>query len=376
MLRLAIVSHAYIEEELRKGIGALARHLDVRVVTPEIADCLVFPSLRVEDSQKYIELFEPIRSVHLFGAQYLFVSRDLGFRASKPDVVCVEYNLWSVMFWQTAIAARLYSPQARIVLSVKKNTFRRKGSLGKFKELVARASLGSVARVVTASRMTARLYQDLFGIAEARIATFTHLGVDTENFSPPAPPRPVHTDAAVLGYAGRLEPHKGIEDLVEAVVACRTATGLDLKLEICGSGSLSGWLEDMAAANDWIAIRGLMPNGEVPNFLRGLDIFVLPPRTLPDHEEHDAHSLLEALACGLPCIATRSGINAEVLGDGTGVLVSPHRPDDLADAVGALVQDPSRRRELAAAARQRAIEDFDNHRLAERKARFFQEVAK
>lgn len=84
MLRLAIVSHAYLEEELRKGIGALARHLDVRVVTPQIADCLVFPSLRFEDSPRYVELFEPIRSIHLFGAQYLFLSHDLGFRESKP----------------------------------------------------------------------------------------------------------------------------------------------------------------------------------------------------------------------------------------------------------------------------------------------------
>lgn len=375
MLRLAIVSHAYIEEELRKGIGALARQLDVRVVTPEIADCLVFPSLRMEDSQQFIELFEPIKSVRLFGAQYVFLSRDLGFRKSRPDVICIEYNLWSLMFWQTMVAARLFSPKSRIVLSVKKNTFRRGGALARLKQLVARASLGSVTRVMTASRMTAQLYRELFGLADSRIATFTHLGVDTENFAPATPSRAIEPGRAVLGYAGRLEPHKGIEDLVEAVARCRSATGLDVRLEVCGGGSLSGWLDDRARESDWLTLRGLVPNGKVPDFLRGLDVFVLPARTLPDHEEHDAHALLEALACGLPCIATRSGINAELLGDGTGVLVTPHRPDELAAAIGALVADTGRRRQLALAARERAVGEFDNHRLAERKAQFFQEVA-
>lgn len=289
-------------------------------------------------------------------------------------MICIEYNLWSVMFWQTVIAARLFSPRSRIVLSVKKNTFRREGAFAKLKELVARVSLGSVARVITASRMTAQLYRELFGIPETRIATFTHLGVDTDHFAPPPDPRPVRPDGAVLGYVGRLEAHKGLEDLVEAVAACRATAGLDLKLEVCGSGSLSGWLADAAAAHDWITINGLMPNGQVPHFLRELDIFVLPARNLPDHEEHDAHSLIEAFACGLPCIATRSGINTELLGDGTGVLVEPLDPAGLASALAALVPDVPRRQKLGARARERAVREFDNHSLARQKADFFEKV--
>jgi len=375
LLRLVIVSHAYIEEELRKGIGALAQKLQVTVVTPEISECLVFPSLRVRDSQEYIELFTPIRSALLFGSQYLFLSSDLGFRKSKPDVICVEYDPWSLMFWQTLIASRLFARKARIVCSVKKNTYRRAWGLNKIKYLMGRVSINHISRYITASEMTRRLYEDIFGIDRSKIDVFTHLGVDTDNFCPPPVGKGSDPREAVMGYAGRLEPHKGIEDLVEAADHCRATTDLNIRLEVCGGGSLKGHLEELAKSRPWLSIKGLVPNGEVPDFLRRLDLFVLPARTLPDHEEHDAHALLEALACGLPCIATRSGINAELLHDGIGVLVEPQQPLELSDAIAALVRDVARRLELASAARQRAVAEFDNHRLAARKVELFKEVA-
>jgi glycosyltransferase involved in cell wall biosynthesis len=373
LLRLAIVSHAYIEEELRKGIGALAERMKLAVVTPDIADCLVFPALRVKDSAAFIDCYRPIRSKYLFGAQYMFLSPDLGFRANVPDVVCVQYDPWSLMFWQTLVYCRLFAPEAKIVCSVKKNTYRRTWGVGSIKHLITRAAMRHISRFMAASHMTAEMYSRNFGIDPAKIEVITPIGVDTQHFSP-SEPRPLDPRRAMVGFAGRLEPHKGVEDLVEAVSRCRSATGLDIRLEVCGRGSLAPWLEDMALSCDWLTVRGLMPNRDVPAFLRSLDVFALPARVLPDHEEHDAHALLEALACGLPCIATRSGINTELLSDGSGILVEPQQPLELAAALGDLIRDLDRRRELASRARMRAVTDFDNHRLAERKTEFFEKV--
>jgi glycosyltransferase involved in cell wall biosynthesis len=371
---VAIVSHAYIEEELRKGIGALADKVQVTVVSPETAACLVFSSVNVRRSVSYLEHFAPIKTIKVAGAQYLFRSLDLSFRESRPDVVCVQYDPWSLMFWQTLVCCRLFARHAKIVCSVKKNTYRHGGGAGDFKYLITRLAMNYIDRFMAASEMTRWMYIDTFGVDGSMIEVITPIGVDADNFSPAHPPRPIDPGRAVIGYAGRLEPHKGIEDLIEAVEHCRSTWLIDLQLEVCGVGSLTGALEKLAQSRAWLSLRGLVPNGEVPDFLRGLDVFVLPARILPDHQEHDAHALLEALACGLPCIATRSGINTELLGDGTGLLVEPQRPTELSDAIRQLVRNVDRRRELSARARARALTDFDNHRLATRKADFFEKV--
>ena len=376
MLQVVVISHAYIEEELRKGVAALADRLDVRVISPASADCLVFSGLNVGDSESHIELFDPLRTVRLFGAQYVFLSPDLGFRRRPPDVICVDYDPWAIVFWQTLLCSRLFARRSVIVCSAKKNTYRRFPVFGWVKSLAARVGIRRTSKFIAASHRTARMYEDIFGVDKAIIEVMTHLGVDTDHFAPPADPRPIEPDRAVVGYVGRLERHKGIEDLVSAIEHLRSVTELDVRLNVCGSGSLAAELAEMAGSRPWLSVESAVPNNQVPPFLRGLDIFVLPARVLPDHEEHDAHALIEALACGLPCIATRSGINAELLGDGTGVLVEPQQPLELASAIGALVPDVALRRELSSHGRQRAVAEFDNHRLAQRKAELFKEVAK
>lgn len=373
--QLVIVSHAYIERELRKGIAALAAHIDVTVVTPNIADCLVFSALDMNESAEAIEFFSPIASIRLTGAQYLFRSLDLGFRRQRPDVICVEYNLWSVMFWQVWLARFLFAPRAKLVLSVKKNTYRKDGTFSALKTALAQATIGMPDRIIAASEMTARLYRDLFGVSSATISTFTHLGVDTDLFAPAQIKRSVNPARATLGYAGRLEPHKGVEDLIEAVKQCRISHNLDIQVRLCGGGSLLDSLRVDAGKLDWLNVEGPVPNAEIAAFLQSIDIFVLPTRILPDHQEHDAHVLLEAQACALPCIATRSGINIEMFEGGDGILVEPNEPGQLAEAIGKLIPDVQQREMLSRKVRERAVRHYDNHRLAERKANFFKEVA-
>jgi glycosyltransferase involved in cell wall biosynthesis len=147
-------------------------------------------------------------------------------------------------------------------------------------------------------------------------------------------------------------------DLVEAVRIARERDGLPLRLRLLGGGTLRAELTDLAASVSWLEVRPGVLTPEVATFLHDLDLFVLPSRVLPDHEEHDAHALLEAQAVGLPVIGARSGIIPELLGDGSGLLVAPQDPAALAEAIAILARDPVLRADVARRGHEKARGEY------------------
>lgn len=108
---------------------------------------------------------------------------------------------------------------------------------------------------------------------------------------------------------------------------------------------------------------------DVLPFLYASDLFVLPSRS-----EGFSNALLQAMAAGLPCIATRAGGNAESVQDGdTGFLVEPEDSNTLADRVCRLLQDPQQARELGRAARQRVVENFRLESMIEKLTAVYEE---
>ena len=92
----------------------------------------------------------------------------------------------------------------------------------------------------------------------------------------------------------------------------------------------------------------------MPDFYRRLDVFVLPSRS-----EENPNALLEAMATGLPCVATDVGSVNELLDTGRcGVIVPSEDKETLADRLEELINDPHLRRELGEAARARACGQF------------------
>jgi glycosyltransferase involved in cell wall biosynthesis len=99
---------------------------------------------------------------------------------------------------------------------------------------------------------------------------------------------------------------------------------------------------------------------DVPEMLRGLDCFVLPSLS-----EGVSNTILEAMATGLPVVATRVGGNPELIEDGlSGRLVAAANPDALADAIVGYVQDPVKARRHGKAARGIAESRFSLTRMA------------
>ncbi len=133
-------------------------------------------------------------------------------------------------------------------------------------------------------------------------------------------------------------------------------------------------LEEQQVKCSWLSIFPPVPNARVAEFLKNLDIFVLAARTLEDHQEHDAHALLEAMACGVPCVGTTSGIIPEILGDGAGVLVPPEAPMELFSALSDLIRNDAKRMSLGRRGRIKAETEFALDVVAGGKMRVFERV--
>ena len=374
-MKIAIISHTYIEPEHRKNIVALSNYADVMVVGPTWGPVLVFDEVHFNDSEFARRLFRPFRPFWFRSEYYILLTLDMGFAQFKPDIIQVEYNPWSLIFLQTLLCRALFCRGSRLVCLVKQNTYRKlPGVLGWVKDRVARFTVRHVDHFLAASHMAKRLCLDTFAFAADAISVIHHLGVDTERFAPDREKDKAGREVITVGYCGRLDRDKGVGDLVVAIEQCRGVSRRDIDLKLLGQGKLKPMLERRAAHTSWLEILPPVRNAEVADFLHTLDIFVLPARILTDHQEHDAHALLEALAVGVATIGARSGIIPEILGDGTGVLVAPSATVELAAAVGELADDERLRQSLGARGRRKAEQEFSLDRTATDKLDVYREL--
>ena len=144
----------------------------------------------------------------------------------------------------------------------------------------------------------------------------------------------------------RLMPAKGLDDLVAATGRLREAHP-GMVLAIAGAGPEAGSLR-AAAERTGAPLRLLGHRDDVPELLAAADAFCLPSR-----HEGVPLSLLEAMAAGLPCVATTVGGIPDVATDGRdALLVAPRSPERLAAALGRILADAGLAAQLGAAARE------------------------
>jgi glycosyltransferase involved in cell wall biosynthesis len=222
------------------------------------------------------------------------------------------------------------------------------------------------------------------GASEEKVALIPH-GVDVERFRPASPEEraglrarlSLPADARIVVYTGRLLRGKGLDILFEAFrrIAPRDAQA---RLVIVGSGagqSLSVE-EDLRTAAREPRLEGrVLFAGRVDaveDYLRAADLFAFPSVF-----EALGISLVEAAACGLPSVGSRTGGIVDVIEDGvTGLLVPPGDARALEDALEALLSDPGRRGEMGRRARERALRLFDAETSLPRYRTLFHEVAR
>lgn len=177
----------------------------------------------------------------------------------------------------------------------------------------------------------------------------------------------------VVGALGNLRPVKGFEHLLRALTLL-TERGRDCEVLLGGRAIDPGYERELRAAAAAPALLGRVSfPGEivsVPDFLAGIDIFVLPSIS-----EGFPNALLEAMARGLPAVATATGANTEVIRDGIdGFLVPPADPVALAGRLEGLIADPARAAALGRAGRDRVLQEFSAERMCRKLEALYREV--
>jgi len=184
-------------------------------------------------------------------------------------------------------------------------------------------------------------------------------GVDTEAFKPR--PRPANglraalgipATARVVGFVGRLSPEKGPEVFLRAALLA-SARLADTHFVFVGEGPLAATLRDTIAhghLQDRVHLAGLRQ--DVAAVLNDIDVLVSS-----SHSEAMPLAVMEAMASGLPVVATRVGGLPDMIEQGqSGWLVAPEDYEAIADRVQQILSTPGELARMGAAARQRAVE--------------------
>jgi glycosyltransferase involved in cell wall biosynthesis len=186
-------------------------------------------------------------------------------------------------------------------------------------------------------------------------------GIELERFWRHSLPSRDAREEIMVGFVGRLDPKKGVEDLIEAVTEL-IRRGNRLKLRIVGTGWYREKLEPLvASAGMGEHITFLGHRSDVMIVARDFDIFVLPSLS-----EGLPISIIEMMATGLPIVATNVGGIPEQVEDGVnGFLIAPRDPLALAHAIGRLYAEPALRLAFARSGQTRARALFDARTMLE-----------
>ncbi len=221
---------------------------------------------------------------------------------------------------------------------------------------VMRAAMRGASLVVAVWNAGERGLAETLGPERVRLVVN---GVDTDRFNPATTPG---NDPPRVLYVGLLTPRKGVLDLIEASKALRRA-GLEHELWLLGGVPDEGPEAAepvLAAAEGHAVLLGTRVPDEMPEAYASADVFCLP-----SWWEAMPLSVLEAMAAGLPVVASDVGDVARIVVEGeTGLVVPAKAPEQLAAAVRKVVEDPETARRMGRAGRARAEEVYSSSATA------------
>lgn len=298
------------------------------------------------------------------------------WRARRPDVVHAH-------FWMSGLAAveagdRLGVPVALTyhALGVEKQRHQRDADTSPAGRLATEQWLAAAVDRVIATTAAERRTLIAMGSPAHRVDVVP-CGVDLERFRPDGPTYPPRSGRRRIVCVSRLVRRKGIDDVVAALTQVP-----DAELLVAG-GPPAAMLPDDAEATylrelaeelgvaDRVELLGAVDRHEVPSLLRSAEVVCCTPWYEPF-----GLVAVEAMACGVPVVATRVGGLAETVRDGvTGFLVPPREPAAIADALRRVLDQPELQVSMRAQATRRAAR-YGWDLVAERTLHVLSEVAR
>jgi sugar transferase (PEP-CTERM/EpsH1 system associated) len=246
------------------------------------------------------------------------------------------------------------------------------------RRLIRRGLYSLTDVLFTVSKELQEFHAKQTSISAGRIRVLYN-GVDTERFAFRSESRiearaelGIPSESMVVGSVGRMVAIKDHRLILEAV-SLLIQGGHDVRALLVGAGPELGHLQqrvrDSVELNGRVYFCGF--SDRVPDFLNAMDIFVQSSRA-----EGMSNTLLEAMATGLPLLATRVGGNSEVIADGeSGYLFQTGDCADLVYHLSYLINSLELRCQLGRASRRRALRKFSVHRMVQEYRNLYRELA-
>jgi sugar transferase (PEP-CTERM/EpsH1 system associated) len=276
------------------------------------------------------------------------------FRELSPKIVHTR-NLAAI---EAVAAAALAGVPARVHGEHGRDVFDLEGRNVKYR-LLRRVLSPLVHRFIALSRDLEKYLVERVGVRPGKVTRIAN-GVDLETFHPREKER--EPGGVVIGCVTRMQEVKDPLTLARAFVLLSKRES-SARLVFVGDGPLLNDVRRLLGEEGCLSRASLVgASDDVPALLRSMDVYALSSRV-----EGISNTILEAMATGLPVVATRVGGNEELVEEGvTGTLVPPRDPEALAAALARYVEDEKLRREQGGAGRRRAEKEFGLDRMVER----------
>ena len=310
--------------------------------------------------------YEPIKIVGR-GSIPLFAFDPLKFisllQEFMPDVVDIHEEPYSVSGFEALILAKKFAPQAACVFYSAQNINKQYPiPFSRTEKYVYDNADGAYPCSISVKAvLTAKGFR--------KHCPVIPLGVNETQFHPGIAPfaNTRKGDEFIVGFTGRIEEYKGIGLVIQAVANLRRSNpGQNFRVLICGSGSGEEKFRSLAKALDIeekTTFLGAIPASKMPAFYTSCDAIVIPSLTTTTWKEQFGRVPVEAMACGIPVIASDSGSLPEVVAD-CGLIVPESSCDAIATSLLELRSDPEKTKLLIQAGLRRVQENYAWKKIA------------
>lgn len=213
-------------------------------------------------------------------------------------------------------------------------------------------------RIVLTSKWTKKYIKDKFKISPLKIEVIPNY-VDTDLFKPQNVPKEKNR----ISFVGRLSLDKNLSNLIKAI------SGLKVKLVIFGNGPSKIDSEALTKKLDLkVEFRGNIPNTQLPEELNKSELFILP-----SSYEGNPKALLEAMACGLPCIGTNVKGIREIIDHRVNGYLCGIDAASIRESISELFENGTLRENLSDNARKTILRDFQLEKILEKEMKIYEE---
>ncbi len=241
-------------------------------------------------------------------------------------------------------------------------------------------------KLIEVDRITARLDQATHVICMSDVLkeACVQVGVPAEKITVlgnrvsttrfyPVPQANYKADVIRTLFVGRLTEQKNVHTVVRALSILKRE-GYAVELNVCGGSGINEYLRQALSDLDegnW-HYHGAVPNAELPPLYQTVDMYVGPSMF-----EGFQIPLIEALACGKPCVASRQPPASEIIDSDVGALVDPTDPKDVAKGIRSLklrLNEAGGREEISDACRRRALQKWSYQAVSDREVELYLNV--